>query len=84
MLVFCSEFGASALEQAEIIGVDGTFKTCPPPFYQLFIIQVFNEVLCIWNRMFPGSLPASGNLKFKAVSGSGMNHSGSINTDVIS
>ena len=40
MLVFYSDWGASVLAEAELIAVDGTFKTCPPPFYQLFVVQV--------------------------------------------
>ena len=39
MLIFSSDFGIDTLEQADIIGVDGTFQTCPPPFAQLFIVQ---------------------------------------------
>ncbi len=37
--VFASDFAIEKLEMAEVISVDGTFSTCPPPFHQLFIIM---------------------------------------------
>ena len=40
MLVFFSDLGSRVLAEAEVIAVDGTFKTCPHPFYQLFVVQV--------------------------------------------
>ena len=36
--VFASDFAIEKLETLSAISVDGTFSTCPPPFYQLFII----------------------------------------------
>ena len=44
MLVFYSDWSAAALAEADFIAADGTFKTCPPPFYQLFVVQVIMMV----------------------------------------
>ena len=39
LAIFASEFAIELLRKATLIAVDGTFTTCPAPFYQLFILQ---------------------------------------------
>jgi hypothetical protein len=35
MFVFASDDGIEVLKKAKIISVDGTFRSCPPPFLQV-------------------------------------------------
>jgi hypothetical protein len=35
MMIFASDLGIEVLSKAKIISVDGTFRSCPPPFLQV-------------------------------------------------
>jgi hypothetical protein len=39
LVVFFSNMGVATLKTANEISIDGTFRTCPPPFKQLVFIQ---------------------------------------------
>jgi len=58
MLVFASDFGIEVLEKAAVISIDGTFRSAPEPFCQVFVIMA--ELGCASGASIPavyGLLP---------------------------
>jgi len=40
MAVFVTDMGLDIMARTNVLAMDGTFRTCPDPFFQLYVIQV--------------------------------------------
>lgn len=49
LILMSEKQGKILLEHSENVFFDGTFFSCPKPFYQLCILRVFNEELDIYH-----------------------------------
>ena len=43
--IFATETGIENLRKVTVLAVDGTMKTAPKPYFQLFVFQELNSVL---------------------------------------
>ena len=73
MLISASESALQHLENADVMYIDGTFKTCPVPWYHLVFLQVSYPVFCYVSIIWQNANLCSNNCPtlFRCVCGLG-------------